>query len=137
MTDWEKFLERRKANIGFITRGRAFRELTEFEKHEAMMKEIESWQASIGKKSFHVGAEYSISKGYEHNLHPDLFKREQAIKTYIETPMDKDGILISEGIDVERYKWREIGIIKAFLYWIIGRKVRRIYDKKSKISSTT
>lgn len=125
MTDWDKFLERRKANIGFITRGKSFREPTKFEMHDALSKEIVSWQSSRGKKSFHLGAEYSISKGYECDIDPDNFiKRDKAVKAYIETPMEVVGK--HTGMNIDYLKWTKVGIVKAFFYWVIGRKVRRI-----------
>lgn len=137
MNDWEKFLERRKANIGFSTRGKAFRAPTEGEKAQAMAIEIKSWQESQGKKNYTVSLEYKISKGMGFNLLTDrelgvAFKGEnvsRAIDAYINTPMDKEGILKSQGIDTQRFKWREIGIFRALWSWIIGRKVRRKYDE--------
>jgi hypothetical protein len=129
MTDWEKFLERRKANIGFITRGKAFRESTEYEKAEALARETKVWQESIGKRPFHIGMEYSISRGYEYDIEPlNFIKRDNAIKAYVETPMDKNGVFLSQGIDVEKYKWKEVGIFRAFFNWIMGHKVRRKND---------
>jgi hypothetical protein len=133
MTDWEKFLERRSKNIGFISKLNAFREPTSLEKAEALEIETKRWQETIGKRPFHLGTEYSISRGYEYDINnPDNFvKKDAAIKAYVNTPMDPNGILASQEIDVERYKWRKIGILKAIFYKIIGRKVRRIYDKQS------
>lgn len=129
LSDWEKFLERRKANIGFITRGKAFREPTKFEMNQALNKEIQSWQDDIGKRPFHVGTEYSLSRGYEYDINPDNMRRDKAIEAYIKTPMDKNGILASEGVDVEVYKWEDISFLKAIFYWIIGRKIKSVEKK--------
>ena|ERR1700677_2154237 len=136
LSDWDKFLERKKANIGFITRGNAFGEPTPAEMASALAKEIESWQQSMGKSPFKISAEYSISKGFGFNLKADREFGEpltgpqlaRAIDAYVNTPMDKDGILESQGVDLERFKWREIGIFRALWSWITGRKVRRKYD---------
>lgn len=130
MTDWEKFLERRKANIGFITRGRAFREPTRAELHEALIKETVSWQSTIGKKTFSSSEEYRASRA---DIQPPLFtispvRRQNAIEAYIETPMDPEGVLKSQSIDVGRYEWKQVGWFKALLYFIVGRKVRRKND---------
>ncbi len=147
-TDWEKYLERKKANIGFITRGKAFREPSPGEMAQALGLEIESWQKSKGTKNYKIGNEYKIPNrtGWPWNSHlykgaginlratrnfeepltgPEVAK---AIEAYVNTPMDKDGILKSQGIDVEPYRWREIGLIRAVWSWIIGRKVRRKND---------
>jgi hypothetical protein len=133
MTEWEKFLERRKKNIGFISKTDAFSEPHPAIKAAALAIEIEKWQNTIGKKPFHVGREYYISKGAGINLlqtresgYPLKEIKDNAIKAYIETPMDQEGILVSLGIDIDKYKWREIGFFKAILNWLIGRKVRRI-----------
>jgi hypothetical protein len=128
MTDWEKFLERRKANIGFITRAKAFRNPSALEMNTALAIEIKSWQSSIGKKTFKVGPESPMSKMAFDIFMEDKEKKNKAIEAYIQTPIDKDGILESQGIDVDIYKWREVGIFRAFFNWIVGRKVRRKYD---------
>lgn len=136
MNDWEKFLEKRKANIGFITRGRAFRDPTPAEMSVAIQTEIKSWQSTIGKSPYKLSAAYSISKGSGVNLLRTReceepikgIEREKAIDSYIKTPMDEKGILREEGIDLEQFKWKEIGIIKAFFSWITGKKVRRKND---------
>ena len=136
MTDWEKFLERRKANIGFITRGKAFREPTPKEMASALQTEINSWQETKGKLNYKLSQPYSIAKGKGINLLATRecfepikgIERERAIDAYMKTPMDQKGILKELGIDVEVYKWKEVGLIKAFIYWITGRKVRRKND---------
>lgn len=136
LNDWDKFLERRKANIGFITRGKAFRDPTPGEMQSALAHEIESWQESQGKLNYKISEPYKTSKGKGINLiatreFGDLIKgpeRDAAINAYINTHMDKEGILKSVGIDVEPYKWHEIGLFKALWNWIIGRKIRRKYD---------
>jgi hypothetical protein len=135
LSDWEKFLERKKANIGFITRGKAFREPTPGEMAQAVGIEIESWQKSKGKKNYKVSDEYKFPKGYGINLKATRSFEEpltgpevaRAIDAYVNTPMDQEGILQSQGVDLERYKWREIGMFKALWSWITGRKVRRKY----------
>ena len=48
-SDWEKKLEPRKANIGFLTRSDAFAEPTPAQRAAALAHETKSWQASIGK----------------------------------------------------------------------------------------
>lgn len=136
VTDWEKFLDRRKANIGFITRGKAFRHPTDSEMRSALLTEINSWQESKGKINYKISAPYYIAKGHGVNLLADREfeqpiqgpRRESAVQAYIETPMDKDGVLAALGINTEVYKWKEIGILKAFFYWITGKKVRRKND---------
>jgi hypothetical protein len=136
LSDWEKFLERRKANIGFITRGKAFRDPSDGEKAAALAHETKMWQESQGKLNYKISAPYNIAKGKGINLlatreFEEPIKgpeRERAIDAYMNTPMDPKGILKSIGIDVEPYRWREIGPIKAFWSWITGRKVRRKYD---------
>lgn len=136
MTDWEKFLERKKANIGFITRGKAFRDPTPAEMATAVQLEIKSWQDTKGKTPYKIGQEYITPVGHGINLlrtrefeEPiNGLEREKSIKAYIETPMDKDGILAKQNIDVSIYNWREVGIIKALIAWIFGRKVRRKFE---------
>ncbi len=99
----------------------------------ALRQEINSWQESIGKKPFHLGAEYSTPKGHGVNLLRDrepeepikMPRRLKAIQAYVETPMDEKGILATQGIDVDSFKWKEIGIIKAFISWMIGKTIRR------------
>src|ERR1700743_3204568 len=121
LSDWDKLIERKKANIGFITRGKAFREPTAGEMKSALSIEIESWQKSKGKLNYKLSAPYSVAKGKGINLlatrefeepikGPEL---QRAIEAYINTPMDEKGTLKSLGIDVEPYRWHEIGIFKA------------------------
>lgn len=137
MTEWEKFLERRKANIGFITRGKAFRDPSPAEKQSALVHEIKMWQESQGKLNYKISAPYSIAKGKGINLLASREfqepikgpEREAAINAYINTPMDEEGILKSVGIDTEPYRWHEIGIFKAIWSWLTGRKVRRKYNE--------
>lgn len=124
MTEWEKFLERKKANIGFITRGKAFREPTDAEIARAIMIEVKSWQQSRGKKTFTKSEEYKVPrKSIESES--DAYRRAEAIIAYCDTPIDAEGILKAQGIDVEPYQWKEIGLFKALWYWITGKKVRR------------
>ena len=136
LSDWEKFLERRKANIGFITRGKAFRNPTSAEMDIALIAEIKSWQETKGKLNYKISKPYSIPKGKGINLLATReceepikgIEREKAIEAYINTPMDQKGILKELGYDIEVYKWKEVGIFKALFNWIIGRKVRRRND---------
>lgn len=130
LTPWEVILERRKANIGFISKGKAFRDPTPVEMACALQFEIDSWQETKGKVAYKMGYPYSVSKAEDDNFRKLILgpRRDRAIEAYINTPMDKDGILAERGINIEPYKWREVGIIKAFIYWICGQKVRRKND---------
>lgn len=140
MNNWEKFLERRKANIGFITRGKAFRDPTPAEMATAVQLEIKSWQETKGKTPYKVSAEYKIAKGHGINLlrtreFDEPLKglaRERAIKAYIETPIDKDGILKSQGIDVSLYE-RRPNIFQRIYDWFI-RKTGPDYERGERLS---
>jgi hypothetical protein len=119
MTKWEEFLDRRTKNIGFLSRGNAFREPTPAEKAAALAIEIESWQASIGKKTFTTGEEYSVSKSFPNGvkkedipsrgIYTDM--RPKAIKAYIETPMDVGG-----AIDITQYISRPT-LLQKIMNW--------------------
>jgi len=111
-TPWEAVLERRKANIGFVTRTDAFENPTDGMKAQALAIETKKWQETIGKKPFHLGNEYSVPKGHGINLlrtrEPggklDGPEYDMAIGAYITTPMDHYDILKAQGIDVSRYE---------------------------------
>lgn len=97
LTDWEKTKNRRTANIGFISRGNAFRDSTPAETARALMIEIESWQATKGNK-LKKTEEYSRSIGRPScSLKEDKFSSilvtdqgKRAVKAYIETPIDTE-----------------------------------------------
>jgi hypothetical protein len=92
-SEWELWLERRKKNIGYITRTDAFAEPTEAQKTAALKIEAKNWDetrtswadqrpgmtcdgrmrtfcgpATKGKTTFTIGEEYSIPLGHGINL---------------------------------------------------------------------
>lgn len=105
-SDWDQKVERRTANIGFISRLNAFREPTEFEKAKALATEINSWQASKGTLGgWRTSAEYSIPIGHQVKNNEKWDNRiNMAKEAYVNTPMDKTGALRALGIDVDAYK---------------------------------
>ena len=114
-TDWEKKLEKATKNIGFITRSNAFSEPTAAEKARALAIETESWQRtqkSGWKSSWKVSAPYAVAKGAGTNLRATRRcgeplgknRRDRAITAFVNTPMDKDGVLKSLGINVKQYE---------------------------------
>lgn len=91
-SNWQKKIEKRTDNIGFISRLNAFREPTQAEKAAALIKEIESWQSTRGVKPYSISAEYSIPQGHGFNLKQDTQKPnnnhiKSAIEAYMHTPM--------------------------------------------------
>lgn len=114
-TDWDKKIEKRTANIGFISRSNAFKEPTPAEKAAALAIETKSWEETANsgwKAAWKVSAPYSTSRGAGVNLRIDTIenrkklaeRRERAIQAYLKTPMDKNGVLKSLGIDVKPYE---------------------------------
>lgn len=122
MTEWEKFLNRRNANIGFRTRTNALREPTAEEKELALALESKSWQESIGKKSFKVSEEYLISKGIIPNLDEELKEanRLRAIMAFVDTPMELVGKFKDRPVDLSIYT-KPRGKIRKFIDWILRR----------------
>ena len=92
--EWGKKIKKRTDNIGFISRSNAFRDPSPAEISAAMAKEIESWQATKGKKTYRLSADYSIPKGYGINLKADQYyeSRIHATYAYINTPMDAGNV---------------------------------------------
>jgi len=119
MNDWEKFLERRKKNLGFVTRLGAFHNPTEAEKAAALEIEINSWQATKGTRPFTVSAEYSNPLGHGINLKAtrDVGEkaehREEAIKAYINTDMD-----------IGRDLWIDTDWWTGLKLWFKGKKIK-------------
>jgi hypothetical protein len=140
MTDWEKFLERRKANIGFMTRGKAFRHPTPGEMESSLAKEIKSWQDSKGKLNYKISAPYDIPKGKGINLLATRelgepitgHEREKAIEAYINTDMDEKGILKSQNIDVSVYE-RRPNIFNRIYDWFI-KKTGPDYERGARLT---
>lgn len=103
-TAWDKEIEKRTSNIGFISRSNAFREPTPSEKASALAAETISWQETIGKRPYRIIGEYNISKGFGINLKSTrqyheilkIYNRSEAEKKYIETEMDENGRKILE-----------------------------------------
>ena len=125
MTNWERWIERRKQNIGLVRKYYKFTPPTEAEKAASLAIEIQSWQASKGTRleGWKVSDSYSDPKGHGINL---LRTREpegkldgpeytKAINAYITTPMDHHNILKSQGIDVSI--WEEKPSIFSKMFW--------------------
>ena len=102
-TDWEKYLDRRTKNLGFMSRLGAFRDPTPAEIQRAILIETEAWQQSKGKKTYKTSLEYSISKK-EEGFTVSIMPKESAVKAYVKTLMDPENILRMQGIDVERFE---------------------------------
>lgn len=93
-TPWEKYKEKRTANIGYVSKLNAFRDPTPSEQYVALIKEIESWQSTKGTTPYKVGAAYSTSKGHNINLLQDKKPFDLAMKrakiAYMETKMEPE-----------------------------------------------
>lgn len=111
-SDWEKTVERKTSNIGFVTKVGGLREWTIAEKTAALYKEIESWQKTKGTKPYKVSAEYPAPhnngihcKGVAMEmLYEYVEKNKRAGNAYLNTQMDPYGILKNQGIDVSQYE---------------------------------
>lgn len=143
MTEWEKFLERRKANLGYRSKLKSFGEPSEAEKASALAIERKhwdetrtSWKETLGRSyvpSFKMSEPYTypinVDPWYTTHTHgkkmsaPEIKK---AIDAYIETPMEIVGKY--EGMDIDFLNWKEVSLLKAIFYKLIGRKVRRKND---------
>lgn len=93
-TDWDKKIEKKDANLGFITKLDAFYP-SDTKKAIALEIEINSWQKSIGKKTYTVSGEYSVPKGHGFDLKVDYEESVEASFTlakiaYVYTPMDPE-----------------------------------------------
>ncbi len=108
-TDWEKYLDRRTKNLGFMSRLGAFRDPTPAEIQRAILIETKAWQESKGKKTYSTSAEYAVSRKNEKPTlnHIDLInikRKHPAVQAYVNTLMDPENILRMQGIDVERFE---------------------------------
>ena len=109
MNDWEKYIERRSKNIGFLSRLGSFRDPTPAEIQRAILIETKAWQESKGKKKYTTSEEYSISRRNEkptlnHIRLIEIKRKEPAVKAYINTLMDPENILKMQGVDVSNYE---------------------------------
>lgn len=129
MNDWEKWLKRKKDGLGFMTRLNAWGEPTEAEKAAALAIETNSWKESKGKK-IKQSAVYSIPiyrsiSDYGQNIHATRIdgqpteRRDEAIKAYIETP-----------IDMGKEMWVEMDWWTAIKHWIKGNLIDVFYKEK-------
>lgn len=112
---WQKKIEKRTENIGFLSRTNAFREPTPFEKAQALAIETNSWQESRGVKPYTVSAEYFIPRASMQTIiTPGPFHADLAVKAYMETKMDA-----GPNIDVSQYEpktWKQTIMSKIKLY---------------------
>lgn len=124
-SDWEKKIEKRTANLGFISRINAFREPSDAEKASALAIETKSWQETKGKKPYTLGMDYSTSVyksigHYGQNIkatRADGQKaehRKEAIEAYIETP-----------IDIGKEVWLIMDWWTAFRHFLKGNKIKQ------------
>lgn len=128
---WQKLLEKKAANIGFMSRLGAFRDPTPSEKASALAIEINSWQATKGTRPYSISAEYKTPLGHGFNLKANRQfqeplkgpKRIDAIEAYIETPMDA-GV-----IDITPYIQHSIWF--KFKRWIKKKIIGRVFKKLS------
>lgn len=108
---WVIAIERRNANIGFLTRAGGLNPPTEAQIAASKAIEINAWQRTKGAVPYKISDEYKIPKGHGINLlrtrEPggklDGPERNGSIVAYITTPMDHFDILKSQGIDVSKY----------------------------------
>jgi hypothetical protein len=124
---WEYWIQRRKENIGYVSKLGAFKPLTEAEKAASLAIEIQSWQASKGTRldGWHTSSSYSAPLGTGINLKRtrepggrlDGPEYNKAIDVYVTTPMDHYGILKAQGIDVS--KWTKKPTVFHKLFWKI------------------
>lgn len=110
---WEKKIEERTRNIGFVSRLGAFREPTPAEKEAALCIEIKSWQATVGKKTYSTSAEYNIPIKTEYKKIVPTH-RQEAINAYIGTP-----------IDIGKETWLIMDWWTAIKHWFKGNKIKR------------
>lgn len=130
-TPWEKKLEKSRTNIGFLTKAGGFKDPTPSEIASALSIETKSWQATRGKRPYRVSEPYSTPKGHGVNLLATREsgepvrgpERQKAVDAYIHIPMDPDGILTSQKIDVEQYEKPKS----------IFRRIKDWFGKKQKI----
>jgi len=118
-SDWQKYIDRKTAPMGYATRLGAFREPTPAEKSLALLYEIESWQKSRGIRPYKISAEYSVSQCKElgTSLYDPVNRIPKAVEAYINTPMQIVGKFKDAGIDIEVYKR---GPIRKFFDWFTG-----------------
>ncbi len=104
-SDWEKYLERRTNNIGFVSKLGAFRDPTPAEKAAALAIETKAWQESVGQKSWALSEEYSIPYGPGINLKSEENKPrlEMSKDAYIKTKMELVGKYQQLQIDLKVY----------------------------------
>lgn len=147
-TAWEEVIQRRKENIGFLTRTGAFCEPTEAEKAAALSIELNNWSEtrsswaptkgalpSPGKKTWTTSFEYTTPLGAGINLKrtrepggkldgPEYYS---AMHVYVVTPMDHYGILKAQGIDVSKYE--KMPFLQKIYNWF-RKKINDEYEPK-------
>lgn len=125
-TPWQRFLDRKTQNIGFITKTGAFRDPTPAEKHAALLHEIGDWQASKGKRIYSISDEYSVPKGFGINLKEDPsdieIRKAKATKAYVETPMMLEGKFKDAPIDLSPYKMNKLQKAWAWVKTLFHRE---------------
>jgi hypothetical protein len=120
MTDWEKFLDRRTKNIGFLSKVGGFREPTAAEKEAAYQIELQNWiytrsswnqgcGLAFGKTNYKITpisdmqGQLLWNKEHLDNCLELRQKEESAKNAYMKTPMELVGKFKDAPIDLTPY----------------------------------
>lgn len=125
---WKKLLEKRTANIGFISRTNAFKDPSPAEIARAIMIETESWKNTKGQVTWTVSAPYSRPLGKGINLmrtreaeEPILGPiRQSALSAYVTTPMNVGSPEIKIETQRPEYGYKKVGIFQRIYDWWVN-----------------